>query len=617
MPPKLSLTDQKKKLKEKAQRAKDQEKREKDKERGERKNQEQKDRIFGLKNKHTSKHAQEFVRDVERNIKQLPGEQQKAEAKKRENDKRKAAEEQAQRELDEMMGIAIKQPKVPEGVDPKTIMCEFFKKGRCAKGWKCKFSHEKNPRKGTEKVDLFVDHRDDAEKEKDADRMDDWDQEKLESVVKEKHSGENQNNKTDIVCKHFLEAVEKRLYGWFWVCPSGGNECKYRHALPPGYVLKSQLKAMMEEEKASRRTDEEILEEERAKIGEGVPVTQETFAEWKRARDARVAQSKEDVKQRRIDEGRLSGRELCEGGLVETGGKEDAGAMEYIKRDTSADDAAEARAKEEAERNLARMRAMFSAAGGVEGSDRSNWFAKGGQDDEDDDFFVDDDDLDADELAAMLGHATVGGDGQAPTTGAGDGPAIISASNRARAAAAAAARRRQAAGGDEATDQALSGFLSHLDGEDGAHGGSGARIIGTIKHREKPKVAKPKKSSGRKDDSDDEPEEELDPELAALLARKTDAAAQLKEVNIHTGLVTKSGAKSKAVLEREAREAAKQAKAAKTDDPFAVSDDDIDIGELTAAVSKAPPKKEEPDDDPFAVDDDDLDLDELVAAVKR
>ena len=34
-------------------------------------------------------------------------------------------------------------------------------------------------------------------------------------------------------------------------------------------------------------------------------------------------------------------------------------------------------------------------------------------------------------------------------------------------------------------------------------------------------------------------------------------------------------------------------------------------------MSKAPPKKEEPDDDPFAVDDDDLDLDELVAAVKR
>ncbi len=50
------------------------------------------------------------------------------------------------------------------------------------------------------------------------------------------------NNRTDIICKHFLEAVEKRQYGWFWVCPNGGKDCKYRHALPPGYVLKSQMK---------------------------------------------------------------------------------------------------------------------------------------------------------------------------------------------------------------------------------------------------------------------------------------------------------------------------------------------------------------------------------------
>jgi len=28
----------------------------------------------------------------------------------------------------------------------------------------------------------------------------------------------------------------------FWQCPNG-KECKYRHALPPGYVLKSQMKA--------------------------------------------------------------------------------------------------------------------------------------------------------------------------------------------------------------------------------------------------------------------------------------------------------------------------------------------------------------------------------------
>ena len=102
--------------------------------------------------------------------------------------------------------------------------------------------------------------------------MDEWDEEKLDEVIKKKH-GSEKSNATDIVsfifqytsrvilplkdstfsnlhctqysiyfqiCKHFLEAVENSKYGWFWNCPieSGGQECKYRHALPVGYVLK-------------------------------------------------------------------------------------------------------------------------------------------------------------------------------------------------------------------------------------------------------------------------------------------------------------------------------------------------------------------------------------------
>ena len=39
---------------------------------------------------------------------------------------------------------------------------------------------------------------------------------------------------TAIVCKYFLEAVEKKQYGWFWHCPNGGDACKYRHCLPEG-----------------------------------------------------------------------------------------------------------------------------------------------------------------------------------------------------------------------------------------------------------------------------------------------------------------------------------------------------------------------------------------------
>lgn len=60
------------------------------------------------------------------------------------------------------------------------------------------------------------------------------------------------------VCKYFLEAVEKKQYGWFWVCPNGGKDCHYRHALPPGYVLKSQMKALIEEESEKMPIEEEI-----------------------------------------------------------------------------------------------------------------------------------------------------------------------------------------------------------------------------------------------------------------------------------------------------------------------------------------------------------------------
>ena len=44
--------------------------------------------------------------------------------------------------------------------------------------------------------------------------MEDWDQETLEKVINEKHAMEKPTNTTSIICKHFLEAVEKKLYGW-------------------------------------------------------------------------------------------------------------------------------------------------------------------------------------------------------------------------------------------------------------------------------------------------------------------------------------------------------------------------------------------------------------------
>lgn len=84
-------------------------------------------------------------------------------------------------------------------------------------------------------------------------------------------------NKTDKICKFFLDAIEKRKYGWRWVCPNG-MECIYKHCLPPGYVLKRDEGPAAEVDTTPL---EERLEEERSHIKNGTPVTLERFLKWK------------------------------------------------------------------------------------------------------------------------------------------------------------------------------------------------------------------------------------------------------------------------------------------------------------------------------------------------
>jgi hypothetical protein len=113
--------------------------------------------------------------------------------------------------------------------------------------------------------------------------MDKWNDEKLQQVVSKKG---NPQATTDIVCKHFIDAVEGGTYGWFWECPNGGDSCKYRHALPPGFKLKSQKKKEEEDAKRAEISLEEFLEVERHKLDHSklTPLTLETFAEWKKNR---------------------------------------------------------------------------------------------------------------------------------------------------------------------------------------------------------------------------------------------------------------------------------------------------------------------------------------------
>ena len=222
---------------------------------------------------------------------------------------KKKAEQERQREIDELFAMTIKQPKLAPGVDPKSVVCEFFRHGKCTKGFKCKFSHDLAVERKGPKLDLYSDKRD-ADTEMD-EGMDDWDQETLEKAIAQKHGSENQNRPTSIVCKFFLDAVEKRQYGWFWQCPNG-KDCKYRHALPPGFVLKSQMKQLLEEEQANKVSVEEEIEEERAKVDAKTPITPDVFNKWKAELDLARQKEMEAKEAERKKRGQMTGREIFE-----------------------------------------------------------------------------------------------------------------------------------------------------------------------------------------------------------------------------------------------------------------------------------------------------------------
>ena len=192
------------------------------------------DRTFGMKNKKGAQ-QQKAIAQMKQSAAAggTPDEKRRA-AEKAQRERDKAAAEAAQKEAAELFK-PIQVQKVPFGVDPKTVLCQFYKKGHCEKGKKCKFSHDLNVERKTAKKDLYSDTREEEDERKKAETSEDWDEEKLKSVVLSKKG--NQQTTTDKVCKYFIEAIEDGKYGWFWTCPNGGDKCKYQHKLPPGKVL--------------------------------------------------------------------------------------------------------------------------------------------------------------------------------------------------------------------------------------------------------------------------------------------------------------------------------------------------------------------------------------------
>ncbi len=199
-------------------------------------------------------------------------------------------------------------------VDHKKTLCAYFKAGVCEKGKKCKYSHDLSleDNRGMA-IDLYSDPRAKIGKAPD----------------------------TIITCRDFLDAVEKNLYGFNWVCPTAGDDCQYRHMLPQGYVLNRDKKANNGDESSEdeEMTLEEKIEEERSNLisSECTPVTLESFNKWKADRAARKqaeleakiaaeeAKGKKDKSQMQF----MSGRALFQYNPDLFEDAEDAGDVEF------------------------------------------------------------------------------------------------------------------------------------------------------------------------------------------------------------------------------------------------------------------------------------------------
>ncbi|CAG9979286.1 unnamed protein product [Clonostachys byssicola] len=246
------------------------------------------DRTFGMKNKKGAA-AQKQIDQMTRNLKSGgSAEEKKKAAEKAAREKEKKAAEDARRETEALLNRPAQIQKVPFGVDPKTVVCIFYKKGNCEKGKKCKFAHDLSIERKTEKANLYTDKRGEEEEGKKQETSADWDEEQLRKVVLSKKG--NQRTTTEKVCKFFISAIEDGKYGWFWICPNGGDKCMYKHALPPGFILKTKEqraaeKALLDKSPLKTLTLEDFLESERHKLtGTLTPVTPESFAKWKKER---------------------------------------------------------------------------------------------------------------------------------------------------------------------------------------------------------------------------------------------------------------------------------------------------------------------------------------------
>jgi len=273
------------------------------------------DKTFGLKNKKGAK-QQRFIQQVQVQVKNsgLNKDQKKLEKEREEQKKEKEKKKLELQELNALLKPVLSN--ASKGADPATVLCAFFKQGTCGKGNKCKFSHDLNVERKSAKKSMYLDSRDTNEKE----TNDQWDEGQLKDVINKKH-GKEVTNQTSIVCKYFLDALEASKYGWFWQCQNG-EKCKYRHALPEGYVLKRDRKK--DEKGKEVIAIEDLVERQRADLctKELTLLTLQTFLEWKKKklREKERLKKKAEQSSKKTDKNTkevgMSGREMFQSNKV-------------------------------------------------------------------------------------------------------------------------------------------------------------------------------------------------------------------------------------------------------------------------------------------------------------
>lgn len=256
------------------------------------------DKTFGLKNKNKSKAVQKYIKGVESTVKNVRGgaDDKGREFQERVEKKKKKEEEAFLNSLYKTVKT-IKQADVAEGEEAKNVLCEYFKAGCCEKGDKCEFSHDLNIQFNQGTIDIYTDLRE-IKKTMGMEH-------EINKIAEEKEKKRSKMPKSNIVCKYFLDAVMKKVYGLKWECPNG-EECQYKHYLPKGYILATKEKTQEDMTLDEYYNLEEQIDSERERLGKnGTPVNDATFAEWKRKRDAFRKEKKEfeDKKKKNLQTG--------------------------------------------------------------------------------------------------------------------------------------------------------------------------------------------------------------------------------------------------------------------------------------------------------------------------